>query len=318
MDSPGGGGGLAPGTPGSLASPHAVGADCTPETVVRGGEWQQQQPPPRTGAHSTSARLSADSIPSQQRPASQHDREPSAAEETLCAIMIAATWPGCSPQFTKALCRLMLKGQSMEYYGAAAKKGADAQGRWLQAKRAALACSQEQLKKSGAGGGAGTSVAAEAWHMYVHTNSPEFRGLMTALVSLGLEFQSNEVGSAPETDDLLFFKWTRHGPAQDGLDMPTNSHVLYMYLKYVRFPSAKMTHYGLRISEYRACRACTLCLGTEVAGVSVPQTQTQTQTQTHAHAHASEMRILNTCKVHTRHAHQLALWCACHLHQYSR
>ena len=24
-----------------------------------------------------------------------------------------------------------------------------------------------------------------------------------------------------------------------------------------------MTHYGLRISEYRACRACTLCLGTE-------------------------------------------------------
>ena len=27
-----------------------------------------------------------------------------------------------------------------------------------------------------------------------------------------------------------------------------------------------MTHYGLRISEYRACRACTLCLGTEAAG----------------------------------------------------
>ena len=24
-----------------------------------------------------------------------------------------------------------------------------------------------------------------------------------------------------------------------------------------------MTYYGLRISEYRACRACTLCLGTE-------------------------------------------------------
>ena len=31
-----------------------------------------------------------------------------------------------------------------------------------------------------------------------------------------------------------------------------------------------MTYYGLRISEYRACRACTLCLGTEAAGVSVP------------------------------------------------
>ena len=28
-----------------------------------------------------------------------------------------------------------------------------------------------------------------------------------------------------------------------------------------------MTYYGLRISEYRACRACTLCLGTEAAGV---------------------------------------------------
>ena len=27
-----------------------------------------------------------------------------------------------------------------------------------------------------------------------------------------------------------------------------------------------MTHYGSRISEYRACRACTLCLGTEAAG----------------------------------------------------
>jgi len=24
-----------------------------------------------------------------------------------------------------------------------------------------------------------------------------------------------------------------------------------------------MTYYGLRISEYQACRACTLCLGTE-------------------------------------------------------
>ena len=72
----------------------------------------------------------------------------------------------------------------MQYYGAAAKKGADAEGRWLQAKRAAVASSQEVLKKSGAGGSAGTSVGAEAWHMYVDTKSPEFRGLMTALVSL--------------------------------------------------------------------------------------------------------------------------------------
>ena len=31
-----------------------------------------------------------------------------------------------------------------------------------------------------------------------------------------------------------------------------------------------MTYYGLRISEYRASRDCTLCLGTEAAGVSVP------------------------------------------------
>ncbi len=28
-----------------------------------------------------------------------------------------------------------------------------------------------------------------------------------------------------------------------------------------------MTHYGLPISEYRASRACTLCLGTEAAGL---------------------------------------------------
>jgi hypothetical protein len=28
-----------------------------------------------------------------------------------------------------------------------------------------------------------------------------------------------------------------------------------------------MTYYGLRISKYRACRACTLCLGTQAAGV---------------------------------------------------
>jgi hypothetical protein len=28
-----------------------------------------------------------------------------------------------------------------------------------------------------------------------------------------------------------------------------------------------MTYYGLRNSKYRACRACTLCLGTEAAGV---------------------------------------------------
>ena len=233
MDSPGGGGALAPGTPGAFASPHAVGAEWTPETVVRGGEWLQQPPPPPppTGAHSISARLSADSIPSQQRPASQNGREPSAEEETLCESMIAATWPGRSPQFTKALCRLMLKGQSMEYYGAAAKKSADAQGRWLQAKRAALACSQELLQKSDAGGGAGTSVAAEAWHMYVDSNSPEFRGLMTALVSLGLEFQSNEVGSAPETDDLLFFKWTRHGPAQDGFTNIIHACLLHLRLQ---------------------------------------------------------------------------------------
>jgi hypothetical protein len=124
--------------------------------------------------------------------------------------MIDLMWPDCSPRFIKALCKLMIKGQSMHYYGAAAKKGADAEGRWLQAKRAAVASSQEVLKKSGAGGGAGTSVGAEAWHMYVDTKSPEFRGLMTALVSLGLEFF---VWSAPEADGLLFFKWTRPGPS---------------------------------------------------------------------------------------------------------
>ena len=76
MDSPGGGGGLALGTPWSPASPHAVGAD-TPETVGRGGEWQQPPPPPPlplpcAGAHSAGARFPADSIPSQQSPGSQH------------------------------------------------------------------------------------------------------------------------------------------------------------------------------------------------------------------------------------------------------
>jgi len=50
--------------------------------------------------------------------------------------MIDLMWPDCSPRFIKALCKLMIKGQSMQYYGAAAKKGADAEGRWLQAKRA--------------------------------------------------------------------------------------------------------------------------------------------------------------------------------------
>ena len=122
MDSPGGGGGLALGTPWSPASPHAVGAD-TQETVGRGGEWQQPppQPPlplPCAGAHSAGARFPADSIPSQQSPASQHGGEPSADEKALCAVMIAVTWPGCSQRFTKALCKLMIMGQSMQYYGA--------------------------------------------------------------------------------------------------------------------------------------------------------------------------------------------------------
>ena len=99
---------------------------------------------------------------------------------------------------------MMIKGQSMQYYGAAAKKGADAEGRWLQAKRAAVASSQEVLKKSGAGGSAGTSVGAEAWHMYVDTKSPEFRGLMTSQTDMarGLERVSEVAsdGSSP-----LFF-----------------------------------------------------------------------------------------------------------------
>ena len=34
-------------------------------------------------------------------------------------------------------------------------------------------------------------------------------------------------------------------------------------------PFRKNDPHGLRISEYRACRACTLCLGTEAEGVSV-------------------------------------------------
>jgi hypothetical protein len=46
------------------------------------------------------------------------------------------------------------------------------------------------------------------------------------------------------------------------------------YDKYltIRFPSAKMTYYGLRISEYRACRACTLCLGSGCLGAAAPVT----------------------------------------------
>jgi hypothetical protein len=52
--------------------------------------------------------------------------------------------------------------ESRERGGLAAKKGADPQMRWLQAKNAALACSHDQLKLSGAGRCAGTSVRAEA------------------------------------------------------------------------------------------------------------------------------------------------------------
>ena len=33
-----------------------------------------------------------------------------------------------------------------------------------------------------------------------------------------------------------------------------------------------MTYYGLRISEYRACRACTLCLGSGCLGAAAPVT----------------------------------------------
>jgi len=43
----------------------------------------------------------------------------------------------------------------------------------------------------------------------------------------------------------------------------------------IRFPSTKMTYYGLRISEYLASRVCTLCLGTEtpvpVTGAAVDE-----------------------------------------------
>jgi hypothetical protein len=46
-----------------------------------------------------------------------------------------------------------------------------------------------------------------------------------------LEFQSNKVGSAPETDDLLFFKWTRHGPAQDGLTNIIHACLLHLRLQ---------------------------------------------------------------------------------------
>ena len=75
-------------------------------------------PLPCAGAHSAGARFPVDSIPSQQSPASQHGGEPSADEKALCAVMIAVTWPGCSQRFTKALCKLMIMGQSMQYYGA--------------------------------------------------------------------------------------------------------------------------------------------------------------------------------------------------------
>ena len=47
------------------------------------GVWQQPPPPPCTGAHSISARFSADSIPSQQRPASQHGGEPTPTKTRL-------------------------------------------------------------------------------------------------------------------------------------------------------------------------------------------------------------------------------------------
>ena len=95
-------------------------------------------------AHSAGARFPVDSIPAQQSPALQHGGEPSADEAALCAVMIAATWPGCSSQFTKALCRLMIKGQSMQYYGADAKKGAAAKN------GEKIACLRSLMLQSGA------------------------------------------------------------------------------------------------------------------------------------------------------------------------
>ena len=138
------------------------------------GVWQQQPPPPCTGAHSISARFSADSIPSQQRPASQHGSEPTPTKTRLQSAVHQSPLQADDDQgaIDAVLRRRCQKGRRCG--GALA----------VQAKRAAVASSQEVLvavlKKSGAGGGAGTSVGAEAWHMHVDTKSPEFCGLMTA------------------------------------------------------------------------------------------------------------------------------------------
>ena len=218
MDSSMGGGGPLPdlmsaGTPSSRRDAHE--ADCTPETATR-GQGGQMPPQPRRaepleGAHVMCPLFDAASTASQQSPASQQDGA-EGADDALCAL-IKLIWPDAPVLFCKALYELMTKGSSVKYCGTVAKKGADSQQRWLGLKSAVMCNSQ--LLASAAGGG--TDSRAALPQKFVDTKSPEFRGLLTAFVSLGLEFQENHVGSSPDADNLLFFKRTREAPGEHGL-----------------------------------------------------------------------------------------------------
>jgi hypothetical protein len=196
LDSSMGGGGPLPdlmsaGTPSSRRDVHE--ADCTPETATR-GQGGQMPPQPRRaepleGAHVMGPLFDAASTASQQSPASQQDGA-EGADDALCAL-IKLIWPDAPVLFCKALYDLMTKGSSVKYCGTVAKKGADSQQRWLGLKSAVMCNSQ--LLASAAGGG--TDSRAALPQKFVDTKSPEFRGLLTAFVSLGLEFQENHAAA---------------------------------------------------------------------------------------------------------------------------
>ena len=99
------------------------------------------------------------------------------------------------------------------YCGTVAKKGAALQQRLLGLKSAVMCNSH--LLASASGGGLRHRRPSSVTALIRGHQTPEFRGLLTAFVSLWLEFQEKQVGSSP--DNLLFFKWTREAAGEHGL-----------------------------------------------------------------------------------------------------
>ena len=96
------------------------------------------------------------------------------------------------------------------YCGTVAKKGAALQQRLLGLKSAVMCNSH--LLASASGGGLRHRRPSSVTALIRGHQTPEFRGLLTAFVSLWLEFQEKQVGSSP--DNLLFFKWTQSAVLQ--------------------------------------------------------------------------------------------------------